>query len=97
MLRIMTSDQPTCTLIAVDGQLLGEYLDTVENCCIQATSKGKPVQLFLRDVPIIGEDGWRLLHRLAAKGIGMKASGIYTSYVVDLIQNDELARAQRRG
>jgi hypothetical protein len=51
MLRIMTSDKPTFTLITVDGQLLGEYLDTAETCCTQATSKGKPVQLFLRTFP----------------------------------------------
>ena len=50
MIRIMTADDPTYTTITVDGQLSGEYVETIETCCAQAVLKGKPVQLFLRDV-----------------------------------------------
>jgi hypothetical protein len=44
----------------------------------------------LRDVSVVGEDGQALLRRLATKGVRLKASGIYTSYIVQSIQPDHL-------
>jgi predicted nucleic acid-binding Zn ribbon protein len=88
MIRIMTANEPALTMITVDGQLAGDDIPAVETICDQARSKGKPVQLFLRDVSVIGEDGQALLRRLVAKGVHLKASGIYTSYVVQSIQAD---------
>ena len=89
MIRIVTAEDPACIRITVDGDLWGDGLAEVEICCNQATSKGKPVRLFLRDVPVLGEDGCRLLCRLAAKGIELKATGVYNSYIVDSILSDD--------
>jgi hypothetical protein len=83
MIRITTADEPERTVITVDGQLSGEYIDPLEACCIQAICKGKPVRLFLHDVSTIDESGRALLRRLSAKGVDLKAAGIYSSYVVD--------------
>ena len=88
MIRIITADEPALTMITVEGQLAGDNIQAVETICDQARSNGKPIQLFLRDVSTIGEDGQALLRRLAAKGVGLKASGIYTSYLVQLIQQE---------
>jgi hypothetical protein len=41
--------------------------------------------LYLRDVSTIDESGRALLGRLSAKGINLKAAGLYSSYVVDLV------------
>lgn len=86
MIRIMTDDEPALTMITVDGAFEGDYIHAVETSCDQARSKGKPIWLFLRDVSAIGADGQALLRRLATKGVRLKASGIYTSYIVQSIQ-----------
>ncbi len=97
MIRIINADEPARTTITVDGRFAGgDYIGTVEACCNQAISKGKPVLLVLRDVSVIGEDGRELLRRLAAEGIGLRASGIYNSYIVSLVQPDGLPQSQRR-
>ena len=90
MIRIMTADEPANTTITVDGKLSGDSVEPVEACCIQAISRGKPVRLYLRDVSTIDERGRVLLRQLAQKGVGLKASGIYSSYIVDEIQSTEL-------
>lgn len=95
MIRIMTADEPAITMITVDGHLAGDCIQVVETSCDQARSKGKPIWLFLRDVSAIGEDGQALLRRLAAKGVRLKASGMYTSYIVQSIQPDPLPRTLR--
>jgi hypothetical protein len=86
MIRITTAHEQAQTIIAIDGQLLSDYVDAVEACCAQAIAKGKPVQLFLRNVSQIDPCGRMLLCRLAGKGVDLKATGIYTSYVVDTLR-----------
>ena len=85
MIRIMTADEPTHREIIVDGQLFGECVELVETFCDEAVGNGKPVQLYLRDVSTIDESGRALLGRLSTKGISLKAAGLYSSYVVDLV------------
>jgi hypothetical protein len=85
MIRILAADEPSCTTITVDGQLSSDGVALVEICCDMAASRGNPVQLFLRDVSVIDEEGRALLRRLAHRGIGLRASGIYCSYVIGLI------------
>lgn len=97
MIRILTADEPELTTITVDGQLAGDNIPAVETSCDEARSKGKPIRLFLRDVSVIGEDGQALLRRLATKGVRLKASGIYTSYVVQSIQPDPLPQTFGKG
>ena len=88
MVRITTADEPQLTMITVDGELTGESVEAVDTSCDQASSKGKPVWLFLREISVIGETGRALLRRLAAKGVRLTAAGLYTSYVVQLIESD---------
>jgi hypothetical protein len=97
MIRIMKVEEPALTMITVDGQLAGDSIQLVETSCDQARSNGKPIWLFLRDVSVIGEDGQALLRRLATNGVRLKASGIYTSYLVQSIQPDSLPRTRRCG
>jgi len=87
MIRVITADELAGTTITVDGKLSGDYVDPVETCCKQAISKGNAVRLYLRDVSSIDERGWTLLRELARTGVGLKARGIYSSYVVDEIQS----------
>jgi hypothetical protein len=85
MIRVMTADESTQTEIIVDGKLSGEGVELVETLCNEAIGNGKPVRLYLRDVSIIDESGRALLGRLSTKGISLKAAGLYSSYVVDLV------------
>ena len=94
MVRILTADEPGSTLVTVDGILSRESAGAVETCCMQAISKGKPVRLYLRDVSTIDDRGRTLLGQLAEKGVGLKARGIYSSYIVDEIKSAHLARRQ---
>ncbi len=84
MIRITTADEPTSITITVDGKLTRPYTGPVESCCTEATTKGKPVRLFLREVSAIDECGCALLRHLAAKGVLLRAAGIYNSYVVEV-------------
>ena len=87
MIRVITADDPASTTVTVDGRLAAEFVEPVEVCCIQAISKSKPVLLYLRDVSLIDVRGRALLRKLADKGVGLKASGVYSSYIVDEIQS----------
>jgi ABC-type transporter Mla MlaB component len=82
MIRIMTDVRPKFITITVDGELSSEYVSTVETCVSQAIAQERPVRLFLRDVSRIDESGRALLGAMAAKGVRLRASGVYSSYVV---------------
>jgi hypothetical protein len=86
MIRVTKSEERERTIITIDGQLSGDYVEVVEIFCNQAVSEEKPIDVFLHDVLTIDESGRALLTRLAAKGIRLLATGMYTSYVVrDLV------------
>jgi hypothetical protein len=82
MFRINRTDGPSRTVVTVDGHLSGEYIETVETCCDQALSSMNRVDLYLRDVSVIDQAGRALLSRLAARGVRLLASGVYTCHVV---------------
>jgi hypothetical protein len=96
MIRIQTANQPGGTRIAIDGQLVGEYVEEVETSIRKAIERHKDVHLFLRDVSHIDETGHSLLSRLAAQGVELSASGLYSSYVVGQIQRALSSRQSRR-
>jgi len=91
MIHISRTEEPSGTLLTVDGQLSGDSIDVVETCCTQARSAGKAVQVFLRDVTGVDQAGRMLLSRLVAKGIRLIASGVYTSYLVEELSPAEAA------
>lgn len=82
MIRVFTTDEPSAVTITVDGQLVGDYIAVVETCIHQAIGQRRPVHLFLRDVSHIDELGRTLLCRLATHGVELRASGVYSSYIV---------------
>ena len=86
MVRILTADELTKTVITVDGTLSGDGIEPVQNCCVEALAKGKPVRLHLRDVPAIDERGRTMLRYLAGEGVDLTANGIYSCYIVDEIR-----------
>ena len=94
MIRIQTANTRGIT-IAIDGQLVGEYVEEVETSMRKAIEQDKDVHLFLRDVSHIDEAGHSLLSRLAAQGVELSASGVYSSYVVTEIQRALRSRQSR--
>lgn len=86
MFRVSKVEEQSRTVITIEGQLSGDYIAVVETCCDQAISTGKWVHLFLRDVSTIDEGGRALLRRLAAKGVRLLGSGVYTSYLVQTLK-----------
>jgi hypothetical protein len=59
--------------------------------------KTNGLRLYLRDVSTIDERGRALLRKLVEKGVGLQASGIYSSYIVDEIQSPRLNGQHSRG
>ena len=82
MFRVSKAEERSRTVVTIDGQLSGESIQVVETCCDQAMSRGKPVHLLLRDVFTIDQGGRALLGRLAAKGVRLLGTGVYTAYLV---------------
>ena len=82
MFRVSKAEERLSTIVTIDGELSGDRIEVVETSCDQALSTGKPVHLFLRDVSTVDQAGRALLCRLAAKGVHLLASGVYTSYLV---------------
>lgn len=88
MFRIQQTAGATETVITVEGRLVSEYVSAAESCCDQAFSSGKPVIIFLKDVSAIDSDGRALLGRLLARGARIRATGVYTQYVVEEVKRD---------
>jgi ABC-type transporter Mla MlaB component len=93
MIRIQTANNPGGITIAIDGQLVGDYVKEVEASIQKAAIKQrKNVHLFLRDISHIDETGHSLLSRLAAQGVELSAAGLYSSYVINQIQRAQSCR-----
>ena len=46
MIRVTKTEEPSKTVVTIDGQLSGESVGLVETCCKEAESDGKPVYLY---------------------------------------------------
>jgi ABC-type transporter Mla MlaB component len=82
MIRIMKSSNPNRITITVDGDVAGEDADAIETVVNQASGRGSPIHLFLRDVFRIDQHGFAVLCRVAAAGVRLSATGVYFSHVV---------------
>ena len=91
MIRVTKTEEQSRTVVTIDGELSGDSITVVETCCSEAEARRKPVYLFLRDVTTVDQAGTALLRRLAATGIRMLASGLYTSYLVQTLSAGDTA------
>ena len=96
MIRIQAGHNPGGVTIAIDGQLIGEYVAEVEDSIRKSMEQYKAVNLFLRNVSHIDEAGHALLSRLAAQGVELSAAGLYSSHIVTQVRF-ALSRGQSRG
>jgi ABC-type transporter Mla MlaB component len=86
MIRIQAAYNAGGITLAIDGQLIGEYVTEVKASVRKSMEQSKDVHLFLRNVSHIDEDGQALLSRLAALGVELSATGLYSSHVVTEVQ-----------
>jgi hypothetical protein len=86
MIRITTATGRNEITVRVEGQVVREYVEAIETAVKQACVRGRPVHLFLRDVSSIDESGHALLSRMAAMGVRLSATGVYSSYIVEEIR-----------
>jgi hypothetical protein len=82
MLRVSKREERSRTVLIVEGRLSADYVQVVETCCNEAISTGATVHLYLRHVSTVDGAGRALLSRLAAKGVHLRASGVYTSHLI---------------
>ena len=80
--RVSEIDSRSRTSIFIDGDLVGDCVQIVEDCCNRAMSLGKRIHVFLRDTLVVDEAGRTLLRHLGARGARLHGSGIYTSYIL---------------
>ena len=100
MIRIQAAINPGGITLAIDGQLIGEYVAEIEDSIRKSMEQYKAVDLFLRNVSHIDEAGHALLSRLAAQGVELSAAGLYSSHVVAQVQlalSSRQSRAKRQG
>jgi len=86
MIRIQAANNPDGVTIAIDGQLIGEYIAEIDASIRKPMEQCNDVHLFLRNVSHIDELGHALLSRLAAQGVELSATGLYSSHVVTQVQ-----------
>jgi hypothetical protein len=87
ILRVNQAQNRFGTVVNVYGQLVGDYVQVVEDCCLKALLNGKPVRVFLRDVSVIDTAGRDLLRRLSEQGVRLLGSGVYTSHLVKSLRD----------
>jgi ABC-type transporter Mla MlaB component len=92
MIRIQAAAKPGGITIAIDGQLIGEYVAEIEASIGKSREQHKAVDLFLRNVSHIDEEGHALLIRLAAQGVELRAAGLYSSHIVAQLQLASISR-----
>ncbi len=88
MFRIEQVTGAAETVVTVEGRLQSQYVAVAESCCEQAFSSGNPVLVFLKDVSIVDSDGCAFLRRLWLKGARIRATGVYTQYLVEQLEHD---------
>lgn len=79
----------------IDGQLSGESVAVVEACFNERDAGRKPGTLYLRDVTTVDIAGKALLLRLSREGVTLRASGVYTSYLVESLGYKDQPAASR--
>jgi hypothetical protein len=95
MIRIQANDKPGGVRITLDGHLIDEYVAEVEESIRKSLEQYNDVHLFLRNVSHIDETGHALLSRLAAQGVQLSATGLYSSHVVTQVQLAMSSRQSR--
>lgn len=95
MIRIQAAYNPGSITIAIDGQLIAEYVAEAEASIRESMEQYKDVHLFLRNVSHIDEMGHALLSRLAALGVGLSAAGLYSSHIIAQLQLASISRQSR--
>jgi ABC-type transporter Mla MlaB component len=86
MILIQAATNPSGITVVIDGQLIGDYVAEVEASIRKSMEQCKDVRLFLRNVSHIDETGHALLSQLAAQGVELSATGLYSSHVVAEVQ-----------
>lgn len=98
MIRVTTNeDDHTQPVIIIDGQLSGESVAIVESFMDGREAGRNPGTLYLRDVTTVDDAGKALLLRLVHQGITLRASGLYTSYLVESLDHGRQPAASPDG
>jgi hypothetical protein len=94
MFRVSETKGRSRTVVNIDGQLVGDYVRVVEDCCFRALENARRVDVFLRDVSEVDQAARDLLRRLVRRGVRLRASGVYLSNLVKAIQRSAVKPGQ---
>jgi hypothetical protein len=87
MLRITIHKETRVTRLSVEGRLTGEFVTELERCWRQETDTSKPnrIQIELRDVRFVSDEGRKLLQRMVQAGVQLTAADLVMKAIVEEI------------
>ena len=88
MLKITTRTEAMKAIFELEGRLAGAWVDELERCW-REIPPGYAVEILLKAVTFIDDEGKKLLARLHEGGAELKASGCMTNCIVQQIISDK--------
>ena len=94
MLRIYIHDQVPVTSFALEGKLVGPWVEELENCweTAFAAHPGRTMLVDLADVSFIDNEGRALLARMRQKGVRLLSAGVLINAIVAEIDAEQRNR-----
>lgn len=82
MFRIDTAIQDDSVHMSITGEIRSESVETVESACLKACAEYAQVTVIVNNVTEFDADGFAMLRRLVIAGVQIRASGIYSQYIL---------------
>jgi hypothetical protein len=90
MLKITTKIDNGETFIELEGRLTGPWVDELRYCWGHASEAGHGIQVVLKQVMFIDDDGKQLLEKMYRAGAVLTAEGCMTRAIVEEISEGKI-------
>jgi ABC-type transporter Mla MlaB component len=86
MFRIERTTRRKWVQLSLEGKLKSEHVETAESVCLEALANSDRVMVLLKNVTEIDTDGYAFLKRLMMTKARVRATGIFSRYVLHAIR-----------
>jgi ABC-type transporter Mla MlaB component len=90
--RVQRSDRNRGVCLTLEGELRSKNVAAAESACHEALSNHDRVTVVIKNVSEIDEDGYAFLERLVTTKAQVRAIGIFSKYVLEIIRTGRPAR-----
>lgn len=91
MFRLSRVCKRNGTYLTIEGDLKAESVHAIESACLEALTESAGVTVIVKDVTEIDADGLAFLRRLAMTKARVRATGIYSRYILRKIKTGGVA------